>query len=492
MPEAWMPHKTSLRDILFILFSKKNVFLGIWVLVVTATVLVAFSADPVYEASAKILVKPFVDPLLHYDSPPGILRPSPVSPQDINSEIDVILSDEVLRKVVQEIEALDEGVGREGIVTKVIDFTLKTLKRGMVAVGLSVAADPMDRAMSALRQRLVVAPITMSNMIQITMTGKDPKRLADSINMLVDHSIDRHIQVHQSEEGLGFFTNQAQLYGDRLKTAEEDLRKFHHEGSVGDIGVQREGNIKLMEILKQSLAEIHGRISEYEVRLERSHKDPEALTQELRDNSVLIEYFKSLLPLMVELERIAQLYPDKSVEYQDTSKQVEEIKKRIEGQQKRILAGSEIDLGALKRHEQALSAQIDRLEQENVDLTEKEIQFKRLSRDFRQAEKNYLLYMDKTEEARIQKQKEASRVANISVASWAYPPSIPIFPRKTFMLVISIMAGFIMGMAGAFVAYYMDHTIKTPEEMMAYADIPAISAIELMHVAPPARRTHGS
>jgi capsular exopolysaccharide synthesis family protein len=73
--------------------------------------------------------------------------------------------------------------------------------------------------------------------------------------------------------------------------------------------------------------------------------------------------------------------------------------------------------------------------------------------------------LNKTEEARIEEQQDSSRASNVIVSSWGQVPSVPVFPKKLLMGFLSLIIGSLVGLAGAFTAYYMDHTVKTPEDI---------------------------
>ena len=473
--------KMSLRDFFFIVFYKVRVFMGIWLLVIALTVLLSFTVKPIYETTAKILVKPYVDMSLLYKTPPGILRPNIVTPQDINSEIDMIFSTEVLRKVVEE-RGLAEGKAKS-MAAKILKAIIEFFKTILRTVGLmySVKPSPVDEAVEILKEKLKVVPGTMSNMILITLTGNEPVKITDTVNTLVYAYIDRRIELNQTDKGFIFFENQAQLASSALKQAEAALREFNNKWSIADITAQRQGNIKLLETMRQSLADIRGKIAGLKTRIDQSKNKINALTSEFRENLVLVEYYKSLLPLLVEMERIGMLYPKNSVEFQDISRQVAETRQRIIDQQNRLLDGSDIDLNALMSQEESLSQGIKRTEEESIFLTDKEVELGHLVREVKLFEKNYLLYMDKTEEARIDQQKDVSKVANVTPVSWAAQPSIPVFPKKGLMILLSVVVGFLMGVAGAFTAYYLDHTIKQTSELDSRARIASLGAIELVN-----------
>jgi len=126
------------------------------------------------------------------------------------------------------------------------------------------------------------------------------------------------------------------------------------------------------------------RIAEKKTKLSKLEKGMQqigeinARAEELRGDSMLVEMSRALLPLLVEKERIAQLYPKTSVEYRDVGRQVEEMKQAIRKEQRRIMNGIRIDLESLISQEEALSCDIQDIAAESRSLTEKETELDRL------------------------------------------------------------------------------------------------------------------
>jgi uncharacterized protein involved in exopolysaccharide biosynthesis len=321
-------------------------------------------------------------------------------------------------------------------------------------------------------------------MIRVTMQGKNPEEIERIVNTFLDNYIDYHIEVHKPKGGIEFFSQQADFYNQKLAEAENGLKNFQKKNSIIEIQAERVANLELIKLLKQSLSDIRGKIIANHstlLQLKRNFKSTgtfSAIPEEFRANPVIVEMTKAMIPLLVEAERISLLYPESSVEYQDAFNQVRRFKKEIQEEQKKILNGISFDLTALKNQEKSVLSEIRQIESNSRFLTEKETEADRLMRDILILKKNYLLYQDKTEEARISDQKDSSRVANISVASWSRAPSTPIFPKKLLMAMISIFMGFTMGIGASFAAYYLDHTVKRPEDMDINCGIPVLSSLE--------------
>ena len=189
-----------------------------------------------------------------------------------------------------------------------------------------------------------------------------------------------------------------------------------------------------------------------------------AITKDMQ-SGILEELIREMGPLVIERERIAALYQKSSLKYQALNRQVEELKQAYDKQTKSILPGNALDLNGLNSYAAVLRKHISEIEKKSLLLSEKQVEYERLVRELKQQEKNYLLYLNKTEEARIEEQQDTSRASNVTVTSWAMVPSVPVFPKKLLMGFLSLVIGSFVGIAGAFTAYYMDHTVKTPEDI---------------------------
>ena len=399
----------TLRDFLFIVFSKKHVILGVMGFAIAVTMAISFLASPIYEVSSEILIKPRLNDGLQTAAARGVVQASPVQQEDINSEIAIFYTDQLLRTVATKLMLYE-------VPPVWIHKVRMAIKGFMVDIGLSEPEDPIDKAIETLREDLEVIPVTGSNVIRVTLQGEDPVRVAATVNALVSEFIDRHIRVYREEGSLKFFKQQAALYYQRYQEASDRLKEFQTKWNIVDVKAQKTANVELVKNLRA-------------------------------------EHTKALVPLLTERDKIAVLYPACSPERKD-------IEERI------------------KRVRQTFQQQIENIEAQSAALSEKELTLNRLQIEVTQNEKVYLLYQDKTEEARIAEQRDQNRVANVSVASEAHVPSVPVFPKKLILLLISIPVGAFVGLCGAFMAFYMDHTVKTPQFLASHSGLPVLATID--------------
>lgn len=481
--------KISLRDVLLVICSKLHVFLGIYACIVITTMALACLLPPVYQVTGNILVKPFLEPNVKLFAPvPTNIRANPVMPQDVNSEVNLLKSPQLLRKVVQQLslEKSEPPTTWLGWLAEGISHNLGEL---LVGLGLSVQVSPEDQALQRLEEKLDIKPVTLSNMIEISLRGTSPDKITKIINTLLENYIDFHIKVYQATGAKDFYARQAELFHHNLKTAEDALERFKKEYGIIQIAEQNVANIELLKTLRENQAMVTAKLKEQRLKVGVQARNLAqtgeigAFTKELQSN-ILEELVRTLGPLLVERERIALHFQKSSPKYQAVNRQVGEVRTAYQKQIQELLKGAELDVDGMTSYLEILRQKIKEIEGRALLLSQKKVEFDRLVRDVKQNEQNYLMYLNKTEEARIDEKQQANRVSNVTVTSWGQVPTLPVFPKKLLMLVLAGTLGFIIAVAGAFFAYYLDHTFKTPQDVARFTHLPVFASIDLIKGRP--------
>jgi len=477
--------RVSLRDLLLVIFTKLHVFLGIFIFIVIATMAFALLKEPVYEVTADVLVKPLLEKNLKLQAPvTTTMRANPVTQQDINSEVNLLKSPQLLLKVVEKLELDKEPEPKTvwGRFTKPLSTKLRQI---LVTLGLSVETSPLDRAVRYYQKKLDIKPVTLSNTIEVFLKGEDPSQIAEIVNTLLESYIDYHIEIYKAKGAQEFYAGQADRFLAALRQAEKQLKNFKKQWDIIDLTAQNETNVKILQVLRENLALVQAQIKERQTKVGEQAKNLAqtgeigAATKEFQ-TGILEELIRTLGPLLAEKERLTLHYQKSSAKYQGAELQVKELLKNYQKQTTEILRGSQLDLNALQNYARVIQNDIDKIQGTSVSLSQKQVELDRLNREVKQLEKNYLLYLDKTEEARIEAQQDAARVSNVTVTTWATPPTIPVFPRKILMGILSVLIGALVGLAGASVSYYMDHTLKIPEDLGRQSQMPVLTGVELV------------
>lgn len=76
--------------------------------------------------------------------------------------------------------------------------------------------------------------------------------------------------------------------------------------------------------------------------------------------------------------------------------------------------------------------------------------------------------------------KNIMMVENISIIDKAQVPDVPIKPRPKLNMAIASVLGFMVGIFLVFLLEYLDSTIKTPDDVERYLDLPIIGVIPMV------------
>ncbi|MCI5121973.1 MAG: hypothetical protein D3908_12435, partial [Candidatus Electrothrix sp. AUS4] len=210
----------------------------------------------------------------------------------------------------------------------------------------------------------------------------------------------------------------------------------------------------------------------------KQNGDLSIMTKEFRENELLSDIIsQSYFPLLEQREKIYSLYPKGSTERNNINYQIKKLQKQIKNEKKKILDGLIVDFKALEAKKTVLDRNILKIDERVAYLTDKQLDYEDLRRNVEQLRDSDEVYLTKLEEARIQEQKDQLGVADISVISRAYTPTNSSYPQKKLMLVASIAAGFIAGIGSGLAAYYLDHTVKEPNDLLRLTEVPMLASL---------------
>jgi uncharacterized protein involved in exopolysaccharide biosynthesis len=443
-----------------------------------AAALIAAPMLRTYRAQMRILVRhERVDPVITTDQNPPQSGSEVSEEEELNSEAELLKSEDLLRNVV-----LASGLFHPA--------------RG------ELTDDPQEqqalaRAVRRLQGSLAVKPIAKTHLIEVTYESSSPKLAANVLNTLAKLYLDKHLEVYRTPGQYQFFEQQAERYRQDMEAAQAKLASsnFVAPQLVRDMTLQKLADFNAtLEQTRTAIRETQERIDKLE---QQQATVPSRLTTQVRrsDNQQLLQQLKSKL-LDLELKRAELLS-----KYQPSYQPVREVEEQIADTRAALAAeesapvreevtdqnpthewiGSELakaraDLQGLQaraadteRTVAAYNANTNRLEQNAM--VEQD-----LVRAAKAAEENYLLYHRKGEEARISDALDERRILNVAVAQNASAPALPAYSTSSYAVLGFVLACFLsIGLVVA--AEYLDPSYRTPDEVTRWLDLPVLAAL---------------
>ena len=346
-----------------------------------------------------------------------------ITESELNSEVELLNGRDLLRKVV-------------------LANSLQTKWHSWLsALGKSTDEVEIAKAVRDLGKHLKVEPLRKTNIISVTFESPDPDLSARVLNSLGTFYLEKHLQVHRPSGEFTFFDQETAQLRRGLDTAEGHLNDFTREHGVVSAQYERDLTLQKASELEASLAQTQAAIAETEQRIgtleQQATSIPPRLTTQLRtsDNPQLLQQMKSTL-LTLELKRselLSKFEPTYPLVI-EVEKQIRETRATIAAEKdapvrdettdqnptyewvKAELAKARTELSGLKARAAANQAALAKYREGARSLQQAAIVQQDLLRTAKTEEDNYLLYLRKQEEARINDALDARGILNVAIA----------------------------------------------------------------------------
>jgi uncharacterized protein involved in exopolysaccharide biosynthesis len=472
-----------MRDLATVLFRQGKLFVGVAGLVFTLAVIYAF-AGATYRAHVRVLVRRGrSDPpaAAQANAPPDFSRVE-VTEEELNSEVELLKDDDVLRRVV---EATDLAAH---------DW-LRWLRPH------EEQAARVQRAAKKLSNRLEVEAIKKTNLIAVSYDAPDPQLAARVLQSLASIYLEKHMEVHRPGGQLHFFDQQTGESRRQLEDAKEQLVDFTKKHDVVMAAQQRDLLLKRLDDVEATygqtqveMAETQHRVRELNAQLARL---PKRSTTQVRtaDNPELLRALKSSL-LDLELKRtqlLTKFEPSHRL-VQEVDQQILQAKAAIAAEKlnpvqdettdldanyawaRAELQKAQVDLKGLKARQATTSGQLEGYRSVARQLGDDAIVQDDLTSSEQAAQENYLLYVKKREEARMGDALDEGGIVNVAIAEQPVIPALPVWPAGG-VVVVGFVAALALGAGAGFTADYLDPALRTPEEVLTCLEIPVLASI---------------
>jgi uncharacterized protein involved in exopolysaccharide biosynthesis len=471
------------RELAMVLFRQRKAFVWAAGLVLAGAVLYLV-AGARYRAEMRIMVRPgrADAPLSAQENAPLDLTRLAITEEDLNSEVELLRDDEVLRKVVEE-----TGVdGRDW---------LHFLRLG------EGHAERVERAARGLAKKLDVEAVKKTNLITVSYASDDPTMAARVLQSVANAYLEKHTVVHRPNGQVDFFERQTGESRQRLEVAKGKLLQFTAGHGVVEAAQERDLALqKLSEVdanyrqARIDLAETEQRVKELQAQLSVL---PERTTTQIRtaDNPDLLKALKASL-LDLQLKRIQLL-----TKFEPNHRLVQEVEKQIVEAQSAIAAESlspvrdettdkdanyewakselqkaEVQLKGLQARSAATGAQEAAYRTMTRQLGEDAITQDDLQSTEKAAQDNYLLYVKKQEEARMADALDQRGIVNVAIAERPVAPALPVWSTWAVVAIGLAVAG-ATGAGAAFTADHLDSGFRTPDHVLAYLNAPVLASL---------------
>jgi capsular exopolysaccharide synthesis family protein len=434
----WMINRHKWRLLLFV---------GV---AVAATVLVSKRLTPYYESTVTL----DVDRL----APQGIVGQDAVSSRAafndselfIQTQIQLIQSDAVLRPVVQRyLPAPANGVNPA---------------RSEAPVGLGMLS--------------VIRP-PRTYLLKISYRSPDPRLAADVANAValsyITHSFE--VKLDDTTRNQGYMNKSLEALQAKMERSAADLAQF--EKDLDMINPEDKSNILSSRLLQLNTDWTNAQTAL--IRKEAAAKSVHSGSVEALEASGQGEQLRKLEEAMAdEAEKFATVkthYDVNHPEYRKAATRQAQLAERYEALKKSIVERVDAEYREAQENEKQLHEAVNEAKAQFDQLSTKSLQYKTLKRD---ADADKAIYDELTKKVKEAGINQSFQNSSIRIEDKARPALKPVYPRITFNAIVAFLASSFLGIVIVFVAEGMDHTLRDPEEIQRQLQTEVLGALPVV------------
>jgi len=474
----------SLRDGAGAMFRRKALVLLTFLTVVLGTAIVTYLLPNKYESRMKILVKNQRVDVAITPEATDVAPPieSEVSEGQINSEIELLTSRDLLTQVVTECGLAKFETGWFG----------------------KSAPEPIrvETAATRLSKDLIIAPVKKANIISVSYATNSPELAATVLKKVADLYFEKHLKLHHPTGASDFFKDKADEYESQLKEAENRLADFQQSNSLVVLSQQK-------DLTLQKTAEAKSKLLESEAALNEATNRIKRVEQQLASTSRRVTTQSRSLPNQYSAERLNTMIVELQnrrtqllTKFRPDDRSVREVDQQIrttrealaKAEQKTAveeatdlnplrtsleteLSRAKLDQSGAQARRDTLTGQLQQYEGSLKKLGGDTTKHDDLQREVKEAADNYQLYAKKREEARIADELDRQKITNVSVAEAPVAAQLPSGPNRTMNLVLGIFLAGLLTLGGVFSAELLNDTVHTPRQLEALTGAPVLATV---------------
>lgn len=454
-----------LRDILSVIFKHKTLIIAFPIVVFIVVFVGNYIWPPTYESEARVRLMrgrevSQADTTVTQASESITMVQMGI--EDVNSEIELLHSDDLLERVVMEM-GFDKDPDfpySDWFIHKPLRLISWAVNSFFYAIRLKQPPDNVTIAIEELRDRIITNPIRDSHVLEVRLRMGTQKKAQEILEKILQEYKEFHIEIFSNAKSVPFFTEQRTRVEDMLAKAQAELQAYRKDANISLLATEETLLLQQYTEAKKVLTQLE-EISEAVSAGDLDSSVISSLSGQT-DSPVVREMQLRLLELLLEQNRVIQSLGPKHP-------QVLSLREQVRIAQNNLLE-------AIANTRSLTQKKADQVEQRLLALNETKSTLQKKEMDAGIASSQYDYYSKKLEEAYVADELALQSISNVRVISSPSLPIDPVIPSKLMNLAIAIVGGIIGALALAFFLDYLDHGIKTPEDVEFYTKLTPLAS----------------
>lgn len=481
-----------LRDYIRILAKRKWLIAGSFLIIVVSTALFTFTMDPVYEATAKIVIEKENPNVVSIQE---VLALDAADSDYSQTQFEILQSRTVARKVIERLDLANTEEFNPTPKDDAVSILKQTIKESLASIKESIKAmfTPEAQLKQALEEesdsqmvdnflsRLSIDPVRNSRVVNVRFKANDPVLAARVANAITQVYIELGLETKllAVQDAVSWLSNRIQEERSKVEEAQLRFQKYKEDNSI-----ITNFTSDTEQVTQQKLAELNSKVIEAEaarVEAETRYGQTRGISSASLDSvaeilsSPVIQAIKaSEMTVQNSIAELSKKYGNNHPHIIALKAEMGELRNRKSVEAQKIVQSLKNNYELALAKERSLKEALHNQERGALNLSKKSIQYGVLQREAESAKEVYDLLVKRFKEATL---TEDMKTVNVRVVDKAEVPTTPVKPKKAMNMLLALVLGLTAGTGLAFFAEYLDNTLKTPEDVTNYLRMPYLGMV---------------
>lgn len=448
----------NFHQFISILQSHKAVVLSALMITVLTTLVVSLLLPKQYVASTSIVVdQRSVDPVT------GLTLPVQLLPAYIATQVDVITSHHVARKVVEKLK-LSENLHMQ-------KSFAESKSNG----------DIKDWIAISLLKNLEIKPSHESSVMQVNFTFSDAQYAAMIANAFAAAYIQSSVELQAQPAKLSadWFDSQMAKLRARVEDAQSLLSTYQQEHGIVAIDNRLDlENSRLVDLSRQ-LVESQARTSELQ-----SRKDLLATTikgggsseslQEVLNHPLILTLKSDLARSEARFAELSKRVDVNHPQYKQAKAEVNSLQQKIQFETKMVLSNIASGVASSVQRDKIVANALAEQKAKVLELKKQYDEIMVLNREVENSQRIYDAAMQRAVQSRMESEMGQT---NIAVLNPALTPQDPAKPKVLLNMILSVFLGGILSVGAALLAELMDRRVRSAFDISDLLAVPVFAVV---------------
>ncbi len=392
----------------------------------------------------------------------------------LKTQYAIISSRDILERVIER-EHLDSDLAFLGLDGVEDQEKLKEILENLNVVDILAA-------------NLSVFPVLDTNLVKIRYRHTNPETAARIVNAITDIYLERNLIRRQASttDAIGWLEKQLVELKEKLNHSAEELFDFKRENEILNTAIESNISVNATRIqrLMDEVTDQKAHVARLEAKVAKfdnldDNDFLQSMISELSENVEIRNTRNELLKLQMEYARLSERYTDEHPDMVAMLNGIEKAKTLLYSLVTSVIQSVRIEKEEGVKALSLLEEQLRLAKEEAIQLSLKESDYNRLTREWDTNQKLYDLVMTRLKEASLTGLLQTN---NLHVVDYGVVSEIPVAPKKKLIVMATAFFAFLLAMIVATFFELADNTIKGVDDIEKRIGVNLIGILPLVNL----------